>query len=52
MLMTRSEYVLTLIGFAFIAGGFILLLAGCGEINPLPHASCLGIEMLESEVPQ
>jgi len=47
-----SEYVLTIIAFAMVAGGLILLLAGCGEINPLPHASCLGIEMLESEVPQ
>jgi hypothetical protein len=50
--MLMSEYILTIIAFAMIAGGFILLLAGCGEINPLPHASCLGIEFLESEVPQ
>ena len=47
-----SEYVLTIIAMTMIAGGLILLLAGCGEINPLPHASCLGIEFLESEVPQ
>jgi len=50
--MLMSEFVLTIIAFAMIAGGFILLLAGCGEINPLPYASCLGIEFLESEVPQ
>lgn len=47
-----SEYILTIIAMTMIAGGLILLLAGCGEINPLPHASCLGIEFLESEVPQ
>ena len=47
-----SERILTIIAFAMIAGGLILLLAGCGEINPLEHASCLGIEFLESEVPQ
>ena len=47
-----SEYVLTIIAMTMIAGGLILLLAGCGEINPLPHASCLGIEFLENEVPQ
>ena len=50
--MLMSERILTIIAFAMVAGGFILLLAGCGEINPLPHASCLGIEFLESEVPQ
>ena len=50
--MLMSEYVLTIIAMTMIAGGLILLLAGCGEINPLPHASCLGIEFLESEVPQ
>lgn len=51
-MLTRSEFAITIIAFAMVAGGFILLLAGCGEINPLPHASCLGIEFLESEVPQ
>ena len=51
-MLTRSEFAITIIEFAMVAGGFILLLAGCGEINPLPHASCLGIEFLESEVPQ